>query len=72
MNPQEYTLSGKDKKFLVVLMCAHLSLVMLAVSAFGLYYHKKNQDCREIIKQVQLSKWAMEQVNKKKMSKRLK
>ena len=71
MNPQEYTLSGKDKKFLVALMCAHLSLVMLTVSVFGLYYHKANLDCRKISKQIDLAKWATEEVDKVKSEHKL-
>ena len=64
MNPQEYTLSGKDKKFLVALMCAHFGLVMLTVSLFGLYYHKENLDCRKIAKKIELADWATEEVDK--------
>lgn len=71
MNPQEYTLSRKDKKFLTALMCAHFGLVMLTVSFFGLYYHKENLDCRKIAKQIELADWATEEVDKVKSEHKL-
>ena len=64
MNPQEYTLSRKDKKFLVALMFFHLSLVMVTVSAFGWYWHAQTEDCRKIWKQIELSEWATDEVDK--------
>ena len=64
MNPQEYTLSRKDKKFLVALMFVHFSCVLMAISFFGLYYKGQINDCKEISKKLELSAWAKEEVDK--------
>ena len=64
MNPKEYTLSRKDKKFLSALMFFHLSLVMLTISAFGLYWHMETEDCRKIWERIELADWAEEEVDK--------
>ena len=71
MNPQEYTLSRKDKKFLSALMCAHLSLVMVTVSAFGWYWHGQTEDCRKLWKKYDLADWATEEVDKAKTEHKL-
>ena len=66
MNPQEYTFSWKDKKFLSALMFVHFSLVMLTVSLFGLYYKGQINDCQKIAKKIELADWATEQVDRAK------
>ena len=71
MNPQEYTFSRKDKKFLAALMFVHFSLVMMTVSFFGLYYKGKINDCKEIAKKLEISEWATEQVNRAKTEKKI-
>ena len=64
MNPKEYTLSRKDKKFLAALMFFHLSLVMMTISAFGFYWHMETEDCRKVWKRLELADWATEEVDK--------
>lgn len=71
MNPQEYTLSRKDKKFLSALMFVHFSLVMLTVSLFGLYYKRQINDCQKIAKKIELAEWITDQTDKAKSEKKL-
>ena len=71
MNEKEYTLSRKDKKFLVALMSAHFGFVMLTVSIFGLYYKEQINDCKKIAKKIELAEWITEQTDKAKSEKKI-
>ena len=72
MNQKQYTWSNKDKKFLVAVLFVQLSLVMLAVSLFGLYYKGQVNECVKLNKKLELADWAEGEVNKAKAEYKLK
>ena len=71
MNPKEYTLSKKDKKFLAALAFFQVSLIWLGISLSALFWHNAMLNAFEMKKTYELGKWAIEEVDKVKTEKKL-
>ena len=71
MDQKQYTLSNKDRKFLAALVFLQTSIVVCAISIFGLYYKGKMEDCRRLNKRLELADWAESEVNKIKAERKL-